>query len=114
MHVKTSIQEKVFLGIVYSFNWGVHICGLYESDLDVLRVHLHIISGRVIIQAPYFIHSYISLLRYSLTVGSKTVSLNIHASSYGTRGVYTFLVVVILCHARFICINGWPNMLFCS
>jgi hypothetical protein len=33
MHIKTSNQEELLLGIGnYSCNWGVHICGLYESD----------------------------------------------------------------------------------
>jgi len=33
MHIKTSEQEELLLGIGnYSCNWGVHICGLYESD----------------------------------------------------------------------------------
>jgi hypothetical protein len=32
MHIKTSDQEKMTLGIGdYTCNWGTHICGLYES-----------------------------------------------------------------------------------
>jgi hypothetical protein len=32
MHIKTSDQEELLLGIGnYSCNWGVHICGLYET-----------------------------------------------------------------------------------
>lgn len=56
MHIKTSDQEKLFFGIVYSYNCVVNTCGLYESDLNVLRVHLHVISRGVIIQNQYFIH----------------------------------------------------------
>ena len=33
MHIKTSDQEKLELGIGnYTCNWGVHICGLYENE----------------------------------------------------------------------------------
>ncbi|MBN2263842.1 MAG: MEDS domain-containing protein [Prolixibacteraceae bacterium] len=35
MHIKTSDQEKLVLGIGnYTCNWGVHICGLYENDKE--------------------------------------------------------------------------------
>jgi hypothetical protein len=35
MYIKTSEQEVLQLGIGgYSCNWGVHICGLYESDQE--------------------------------------------------------------------------------
>jgi hypothetical protein len=35
MHIKTSDQEKLGLGIGgYTCNWGVHICGLYESEKE--------------------------------------------------------------------------------
>lgn len=35
MHIQTSEQEKLQLGIGdYSCNWGVHICGLYESEQE--------------------------------------------------------------------------------
>jgi MEDS: MEthanogen/methylotroph, DcmR Sensory domain len=35
MHITTSNQEKMNLGIgSYSCNWGTHICGLYESDQE--------------------------------------------------------------------------------
>jgi len=35
MHIKTSDQEALLLGVGdYSCNWGVHICGLYESDKE--------------------------------------------------------------------------------
>jgi hypothetical protein len=35
MHIKTSNQEKLELGIgSYSCNWGVHICGLYENEKE--------------------------------------------------------------------------------
>jgi len=33
MYIKTSEQEKLVLGIGnYTCNWGLHICGIYESD----------------------------------------------------------------------------------
>jgi len=33
MHIKTSDQEKLELGFGnYTCNWGVHICGLYETE----------------------------------------------------------------------------------
>jgi hypothetical protein len=33
MHIKTSEQEELLLGIGnYSCNWGGHICGLYETE----------------------------------------------------------------------------------
>jgi hypothetical protein len=33
MHIKTSDQEELVLGIGdYSCNWGTHICGLYETE----------------------------------------------------------------------------------
>ncbi len=33
MHIKTSNQEKFKLGFGdYTCNWGVHICGLYETE----------------------------------------------------------------------------------
>ncbi|MDZ7762822.1 MAG: hypothetical protein U5K00_00120 [Melioribacteraceae bacterium] len=32
MHIKTSDQEKLDMGFGgYTCNWGLHICGLYES-----------------------------------------------------------------------------------
>lgn len=35
MHIKTSNQEELKLGIGnYSCNWGIHICGLYETDQE--------------------------------------------------------------------------------
>lgn len=35
MHIKTSEQEKLVLGIGdYTCNWGVHICGLYENEKE--------------------------------------------------------------------------------
>jgi hypothetical protein len=35
MHIQTSDQELLALGIGdYSCNWGIHICGLYENDLE--------------------------------------------------------------------------------
>jgi hypothetical protein len=35
MHITTSNQEKMLLGIgSYSCNWGTHICGLYETDKE--------------------------------------------------------------------------------
>lgn len=35
MHIKTSDQEKLNLGVGdYSCNWGVHICGLYETEAE--------------------------------------------------------------------------------
>ncbi len=35
MHIKTSDQEVLQLGIGdYSCNWGLHMCGLYESDQE--------------------------------------------------------------------------------
>ncbi|MBN2648569.1 MAG: MEDS domain-containing protein [Prolixibacteraceae bacterium] len=35
MHIKTSSQEKLALGIGdYTCNWGVHICGLYASEKE--------------------------------------------------------------------------------
>ncbi|HKK82445.1 MAG TPA: MEDS domain-containing protein [Prolixibacteraceae bacterium] len=35
MHIKTSNQEKLVLGIGdYTCNWGVHICGLYSSEKE--------------------------------------------------------------------------------
>jgi hypothetical protein len=35
MHIKTSDQEALQLGIGnYSCNWGVHMCGLYESSQE--------------------------------------------------------------------------------
>jgi hypothetical protein len=35
MHLKTSDQEELKLGIGgYTCNWGVHICGLYSSDRE--------------------------------------------------------------------------------
>ena len=33
MHIQTSNQEKLDLGFnKYTCNWGVHICGLYETE----------------------------------------------------------------------------------
>jgi hypothetical protein len=35
MYIKTSDQEELLLGIGnYSCNWGVHICGLYETEAE--------------------------------------------------------------------------------
>jgi len=35
MHIHTSDQEKLSLGIgKYSCNWGTHICGLYETEKE--------------------------------------------------------------------------------
>lgn len=35
MHIYTSNQEKMLLGIGnYSINWGTHICGLYETEKE--------------------------------------------------------------------------------
>jgi hypothetical protein len=35
MHIKTSDQEIMQLGIGnYSCNWGLHLCGLYETDKE--------------------------------------------------------------------------------
>ncbi len=35
MHIKTSDQEELMLGIGnYSCNWGAHICGLYENQQE--------------------------------------------------------------------------------
>ena len=35
MYIKTSNQEKLELGIGnYSCNWGIHIAGLYETDVE--------------------------------------------------------------------------------
>ncbi len=35
MHIKTSNQPKLKLGIGdYTCNWGVHICGLYETEKE--------------------------------------------------------------------------------
>ena len=35
MHIHTSNQEKLLLGIGnYSCNWGTHICGLYETEKE--------------------------------------------------------------------------------
>ncbi|MCF8357741.1 MAG: MEDS domain-containing protein [Prolixibacteraceae bacterium] len=35
MHIHTSNQQKLKLGIgEYTCNWGVHICGLYESEKE--------------------------------------------------------------------------------
>lgn len=35
MHIKTSDQEKLVLGMGnYTCNWGIHICGLYENDKE--------------------------------------------------------------------------------
>ncbi len=35
MHIKTSDQEELMLGIgSYSCNWGAHICGLYENEKE--------------------------------------------------------------------------------
>lgn len=35
MHISTSNQEKLSLGIGdYTCNWGTHICGLYASDAE--------------------------------------------------------------------------------
>ncbi|PRY99955.1 MEDS domain-containing protein [Marinilabilia salmonicolor] len=35
MHIKTSDQEKLKLGLGnYTCNWGVHICGLYETEKE--------------------------------------------------------------------------------
>ncbi|MDZ7738055.1 MAG: MEDS domain-containing protein [Bacteroidales bacterium] len=35
MHIKTSDQEKLDMGFGgYSCNWGLHICGLYETEQE--------------------------------------------------------------------------------
>lgn len=35
MHIKTSDQEELLLGIGnYTCNWGTHICGLYETEAE--------------------------------------------------------------------------------
>lgn len=35
MHIKTSDQEQMLLGIGgYSSNWGAHISGLYETEQE--------------------------------------------------------------------------------
>ncbi|MFW6256470.1 MAG: MEDS domain-containing protein, partial [Candidatus Sumerlaeota bacterium] len=45
MHIQTSDQEKFDLGFGgYSCNWGVHMCGLYETDEErdaILLGYLH-------------------------------------------------------------------------
>jgi len=35
MHIKTSNQEKLDMGFGgYTCNWGLHICGLYETEIE--------------------------------------------------------------------------------
>ena len=45
MHIETSESERLSLGFGgYTCNWGVHMCGLYESDAerdDIVYGYLH-------------------------------------------------------------------------
>lgn len=35
MHIQTSDQEAMLMGFGnYSCNWGLHICGLYETEQE--------------------------------------------------------------------------------
>ena len=35
MHIKTSDQKELNMGFGgYTCNWGLHICGLYETDAE--------------------------------------------------------------------------------
>jgi hypothetical protein len=39
MYIKTSNQEPFRIGFGdYTCNWGLHICGLYESDKERDRI----------------------------------------------------------------------------
>jgi hypothetical protein len=59
MHIKTSNQEKLLLGIGdYSCNWGTHICGLYQTEKerdDIIFGYLK--QGYIANDKQIFIHS---------------------------------------------------------
>ena len=55
MYIKTSNQEKLELGIGnYSCNWGIHIAGLYETDVE----RDEIINYDVLVKFGDFTHSH--------------------------------------------------------
>jgi hypothetical protein len=59
MHIKTSNQPELKLGIGnYSCNWGIHICGLYESEKERDEIIFgYLKSGCIAGDKQIFIHS---------------------------------------------------------